>query len=198
LGCIGPFVGARAAEFGVDLDRVAIIGHSMGGPAGSNLAFRSFQVTTDADCLESGENPEAAAFLGIGGSYGWAALPIEDDPDSYLSSTKGDEPQREVSATDEVAPGLTAEQAYELDGFSSMELAADDLRVVLLVGTLDPFLATNPSRTRGFAAALEAQGIDVRVIEVEGAGHEDVIYPYTRAGTATLDVISELLDNLGT
>ena len=100
---------------------------------------------------------------------------IDSDPEAYLSSTKCDEPQREVPATAEVAPGLTAEQAYQLDGYSSMDLAGDDLRVVLLVGSLDPFLCTNPASTQNFGEALEAQGIDVQVIEVDGGGHEDVV-----------------------
>ena len=199
LSCVGSFIAAHAAEYGADPDKVVIVGHSMGGPAGSNLAFRSFAIDADADCVATSPSPRAAAFVGIGGAYGGLALPVESELGSFLAfHISCNTPPREVTASEEVAPGLTAEQGYELDGYSSAELAEGDLRVVLVIGTLDPWRCTGPESTRAFADALSAAGIDAQVVELEGGGHEDVVQPYTLAGSLTLEVLSELFDDLGT
>jgi acetyl esterase/lipase len=196
LSCMGPFVQARAVEYGADPDKVVIVGFSMGGEAASNLAFRSFQLSTDAICTEIGPNPRAAAFVGIGGSYGWIARPVPSDPDTFMvPGARCNDPPREASATDEVGPGLTAEQGYELDGYSSMQLADSNLEVVLVVGSLDPWRCTGPDVTISFADALSAEGIDVEVVTVEGANHENVVDPATEHGQKTLQVIADILTN---
>ena len=64
---------------------------------------------------------------------------------------------------------------------------------MLLVGSNDSYDATNPSITAAFAEALRESGSDVEVIELSGAGHEDVMYPDTDAGRETLEVVADLL-----
>ncbi len=44
-----------------------------------------------------------------------------------------------------------------------------------------------------FAEALEANDIDVEVVTVEGANHENVVDPSTEAGQATLQVLADIL-----
>lgn len=197
LSCMGAFVQAHAAEHGADPERVVIVGHSMGGNAGSNLAFRSFELTHDADCVVTGPNPQSVAFIGVGGSYGFLSRPIASQPGTFL--VKGgscNTPPRQAAASDEIAPGMTAEQAHELDGYSAIHLAADDLRVVLVIGSLDPFACTSLEVTKTFADILNDAAIDVQVVEMEGRGHEDVVNPLADAGKATLRVIQELLADL--
>ena len=91
---------------------------------------------------------------------------------------------------------MTAEQAHELDGYSAIHLAADDLRVVLVVGSLDPFACTSLEVTKSFADVLSDAAFDVQVVEMEGRGHEDVVNPLADAGKTTLRVIEELLADL--
>ena len=65
--------------------------------------------------------------------------------------------------------------------------------MVLLVGANDPHSVTNPDITAAFAAALESHGTDVEVIVVPRADHDNVIFPGTDAGQATLQVVADLL-----
>jgi hypothetical protein len=102
-------------------------------------------------------------------------------------------PAREVAASDAVAPGLTAQQGYELDGYSSLQLADSDLRMVLVVGSRDPWLCTRPTVTNEFAEAVRTAGINVEVVELEGRGHEEVVQPVTLGGSLTLDAIRDVL-----
>jgi acetyl esterase/lipase len=197
LSCVGTFVQAHAAEYGADPERVVIVGHSMGGNAGSNLAFRSFELTHDADCGAIGPNPRSVAFVGIGGSYGFLSRPVASQPGTFL--VKGgscNTPTREALASDEIAPGLTAEQGHELDGYSSVHLAPADLRVLLVIGSLDPFACTSLEVTNSFADVLRVAGIDVEVVEMEGRGHDDVVSPFAEAGKETLRAIAGLLGDL--
>ena len=44
-------------------------------------------------------------------------------------------------------------------------------------------------------ATLEANNIDVEVITVDGANHENVVDPTTEAGQATLQLLADILTN---
>lgn len=193
LSCIGSFVTARAAEFGARLDNVVIVGHSMGADAGSSLAFRSLDLPRGTECAEAGTPPAVKAFLGIGGPYGWYGKPVASDPETFLVRGGCSEDFREVAAADMARPGLTARESFELGGYGSMHLAPDELRVVLLVGTLDPNICTSVDVTRSFADALDTVGVEHELIEVEGAGHEDVINPHTDPGKRTISIIASIL-----
>jgi alpha-beta hydrolase superfamily lysophospholipase len=101
---------------------------------------------------------------------------------------------RENASTETVLPGLTALQAYGLGGYSALP-SANPLRMVLLVGSNDQYPVSNASITATFAEALKTHGTDVEVVEIPGANHEQVVNPDTDAGQATLQVISDILDN---
>ncbi len=194
LRCIGGFVSARAAEYGSNPDNVVVIGHSMGGESGSMLALSSFGLAPTPDCVETGEGPAPYAFLGIAGAYGMVAQPLDDDLNTFRVRAQPVDTIREVASTDFVAPGLTALQAYALDGYSALP-SPNALRVVLLVGTKDQYSATNASITAAFAEALKTYGTDVEVVEVPDGYHGTVILPNTDAGQATLQIIRDILDN---
>ena len=68
--------------------------------------------------------------------------------------------------------------------------------MVLLVGGNDQYPATNVSINAAFAEALQAHGTDVEVVEVPGANHENVMYPDTDAGQATLQTVSDIFNNM--
>lgn len=194
LSCIGGFVSARAAEYGADPDTVVVIGHSMGGETGSKLALSSFGLSPHDDCVEVGEAPIPYAFLGIGGSYGLIAQPLDDDLSMFAVRATPRSSIREIAGDEFVRPGLTALDAYALDGHSALP-SANPLRMVLLVGSNDQYAATNPTITAAFAEALKAHGTDVEVVEVPGANHENVMYPDTAAGQATLQVVNDIVND---
>jgi pimeloyl-ACP methyl ester carboxylesterase len=194
LSCIGGFVGARAAEYGSDPDSVVVVGHSMGGETGSMLALSSFGLASAADCVETGEGPTPYAFLGIAGNYGMLAQPLDDNLNTFRVRAQPVDQTREIAAAEFVKPGLTALQAYGLTGYSTLPVP-NPPRMVLLVGSEDQYSVTNADTTAAFAEALETSGTEVEVVVVPDANHNDVIYPDTDAGQATLQVIADLLNN---
>jgi pimeloyl-ACP methyl ester carboxylesterase len=194
LSCIGGFVSARAAEYGSSPDTVVVVGHSMGGETGSMLALSSFGLAPAPDCVETGEGPTPYAFLGIGGTYGLIAQPLDDDLNTFVVRATPISGGQEMASTEFVRPGLTALQAYGLDGSSALP-STNPLRMVLLVGSKDQYSVTNADITAAFAEALKTHGTDVEVVEVPDANHNNVVYPDIDAGQATLQVISDILDN---
>jgi len=194
ISCIGGFVSARAAEYGSGSEGVVVIGHSMGGETGSMLALSSFGLAPGPDCVETGGGPTPYAFLGIGGTYGLIAQPLDDDLNTFAVRATPISSIREIAADEFATPGLTALQAYALDGSSALP-STNPLRMVLLVGSNDQYPATNATITAVFAEALTTHGTDVEVIEVPDANHENVMYPDTEAGQTTLQVVSDILNN---
>jgi acetyl esterase/lipase len=194
LSCVGPFVAARAADFGADADNVIVVGHSMGAETGSMLALSSFDLAPSPDCTETGEASSPVAFVGIGGSYGMVGGPLDDAHTRFRSRSFPRGTFDEFDADEEIVPGLTAAQAYQLDGYRAIP-PVTALDIVLVVGSKDQYPATNADITAAFAAALEASNVDVEVVIVNGANHEDVARPATRAGQATLRTLNDVLSN---
>jgi acetyl esterase/lipase len=194
LSCVGPFVAARAAEFGADPDNVIVVGHSQGATSGGMLAFSSFDLTPSPGCTETGQASSPVALLGIGGGYGVAGGPLDDDHTRFRVRTSPAAPFQELDADEEILSGLTAAQIYQLDGYSALP-PVGELSIVLLVGSEDQYSATNSDVTAQFAEALQAVNVDVEVKIVDGANHDDIVDPATQAGQATLQVLAEILTN---
>jgi pimeloyl-ACP methyl ester carboxylesterase len=194
MSCVGPFVAARAAEFGADPDKVIVVGHSMGAETGSMLAFSSFDPAPSPDCTETGQASSPVAFLGIGGTYGMVGGPIDDDHTRFRSRSYPRGTFQEYDADQDIVPGLTGAQAYQLDGYRAIPPVAE-LDIVLVVGSEDQYPATNADITATFADALEANNVDVEVVTVEGANHENIADPTTAYGQATLRAIADILAN---
>ena len=194
LSCVGPFIAARAAEYGADPDNIIVVGHSMGAESGSMLALSSFDPNPSQDCTESGQASGPVAFLGVGGAYGMVGEPLDEDQTRFRVRSFPLGEFQELDADEEVVPGVTAAEMYQLDGYGSLP-PVNALDSVLLVGSEDQYQATNAEITARFAAALQAEGVGVEVVTVEGANHEDVVDPTTDAGQATLEVLAEILAN---
>lgn len=192
LSCIGPFISARAAEFGVDPQEVVVVGHSMGGETGTMLAMRSFALEPSDTCVETGDSADAVAVLGIGGTYSMGSRPLDDEHSRFRTLLSPVRPPVEAGADEEVAPGLTALDAYMFNPLSAIPLATD-VRIILLVGEIDYYPVTSPRATAAFADALEASGVKHEVVEMDGAGHEDIVDPNTEAGQRTLQLINGLI-----
>jgi len=192
LSCVGPFVAARAAEFGADPDKIIVVGHSMGAETGSMLAFSSFDLTPSPECTETGKASSPIAFVGIGGSYGVVGGPLDDDHTRFRVRTLPVGTFQEFDADEEVKPGLTAAQLYQLDGYRAIP-PINDVDIALVVGSQDQHTVTDSDVTAAFAEALQANNIDVQVITVEGANHNDIVDPTTEAGQATVQTINDVL-----
>jgi acetyl esterase/lipase len=195
LSCIGPFTKAHAAKYGGDPDNVIIVGHSWGAETGSTLALSSFGLVPAGDCAERGPSPRPVAFLGIGGSYGVIARPLAEDRATFHVQLSPLLPPIQVAATEEVAPGLTALDAYELDGYSALP-SPNPLSVVLLVGDLGHNSPIGgPISSKAFRDALEEQGTKVDLVIVPGSGHLDVVTAGSTSSEATLAEIRNLIAN---
>ena len=192
LSCIGPFVKAHASAFGADPDHVVVVGHSMGGEMGSLLALSSFGLPVADDCVERGASPRPTGFLGLGGAYGVTAMPLDDEATAFQVNLHPQDDPFHAAADDEVSPGLTAEAAYGLVGYSALP-TDNPVSMVLLVGELDAWTFTNLARSTAFGDALDQHGVDVEVIEVPAAGHNSVVEPTTAGGIAALAVIEDLI-----
>ena len=192
FSCVGPFVAARAAEFGADPDKIIIVGHSMGAEAGSMLAFSAFDLDPSPDCTETGQASSPVAFLGIGGAYGMVGGPLDEEHTRFRVRSFPQGSFRELDADEEPVSGLTAAELYNLDGYRAIPPVAE-LDIVLLIGSEDQYDATNADITAAFARALEADNVDAEVVIVEGADHEDIVDPTTEAGNATLQAVAEIL-----
>ena len=168
----------------------------MGAEVGVNLAFRSFDIPTNSACVETGSRPTVEAFVGIAGDYSSLGIPVDADRHAFRYPSGCFDGPDELAAAELFKPGLTAQQAFELGGYSSMDLAPEDLRVVLLAGTEDLNFCPIPDITRDYADALEASGVEFELVEVPGAGHSDVINPDTDPGQNTLKIIESILADL--
>jgi len=196
LSCVGPFVAARAAEFGANPDNIVVIGHSMGAETGSMLALSSFDLTPSPNCTETGEPSTPVGFLGIGGAYGMVGGPLDDEPSRFLVRSWPRGTFEELDGDEDVVPGLTAAQIYQLDGFRAIPPVGDP-KIVLMVGSEDQYAVSNADVTARFADALRADDVEVDVVIIEGANHEDIVDPASDAGQAALQVLAEFLADVG-
>ena len=77
-----------------------------------------------------------------------------------------------MASTEEVADGLTAVQAYELDGYSSLP-SANAYGWFCSKEAQTTVASLGIGVTTAFADALRTHGTHVEVVEVPGGGHED-------------------------
>ena len=196
LSCVGPFVAARAAEFGADPDQVIVIGHSMGAETGAMLAFSSFDLAPSPTCTETGQAASPVAFVGIAGTYGLVGGPIDDDHTRFRVRRAPGDPMRELDADEDIWPGLSAADVHQLNSHRAIPPVAV-LDIVLVVGSEDQYSDTNADVTAALADALETSGVGLEVVIVDGADHDNIVDPTSDHGQATLEVIADVLADNG-
>lgn len=195
LSCVGPFVAARAAEFGADADKIVVVGHSMGGEVGSMLALGAFDLDPSPNCTETGQAASPVAFVGIAGAYGMVGGPLDDGHTRFRVRSYPRGTFEELDADEEIVTGLTAAEIYRLDGYRAIP-PASELDIVLVVGSEDGEPTANPDIAAAFAETLQAADVDAEVVIVEGGTHNNVVDPTTEHGQQTLQVIADLLTTL--
>ena len=195
LSCVGPFVAARAAEFGADPGQIIILGHSMGGEVGSMLALGAFDLDPSPNCTETGQAASPVAFVGIAGAYGMVGGPLDEDHTRFRVRSYPRGTFEELDADEEIVTGLTAAEIYRLDGYRAIPPVAE-LDIVLVVGSEDREPTANPDIAAAFAEELQAADVDAEVMIVEGGTHNNVVDPTTEHGQQSLQIIADLLTTL--
>ena len=179
VACAMRSLRAHAAAFGIDPNRIGVLGSSAGGQLASLLA-------TD---------PNAPAWSGgpyAGISARPAALVDEYGPVDLTTPDFGHF-MRTVLHT---VFGSAAPASAVLRAASPLHLVTPkDPPTLILQGTADPVVP--PSQSVAFAAALRRAGVPVRLVLVQGGGHGlrtpgESPNPTALAATVTRFLLSEL------
>jgi acetyl esterase/lipase len=162
-----------AGEYNLDLDRVIVMGHSAGGHLALWAAARS-RLPADA--------PVAAADpLPVRGVL--ALAPASDLEFLHEQQVCG-------HVIDKLMSGSPAEVPERYGWGSPMQLAADDVRQVLIIGKYDSAWA--PTGLRYFEAA-KTRGDDVTKIDALESGHFEMIDPDSSTWPLVIGAARDLL-----
>ncbi len=168
------FLRVIAADHDLDVDRVVTIGHSAGGHLALWLAGRQW---LDIDDSLRGEAP-----LRIGGVVALAGIP---DLAAYASTTGCG------AAVGELLGGEPAEVPERVGRASPIELLPLGIPLTLVIGELDTIVPAE--QAYAYEQAARRMGDTVKIREVSGAGHFELVDPQRAAFDAVLDAVKEVV-----
>ena len=175
VGAATDHLHSIANEFNLDLDRVVAIGHSAGGHLALWLAGRT---RLQADDPLSSESPQllkgAVALAGIPDLAGFSS------PDGC------------GSAVPDLLGGDPAEIGDRIVSTSPIEMVPFGIPQTLIIGERDPIVPRE--QAVAFRDAARVAGDVVQIIEIEGAGHFELVNPSHRAMEKVRAAVLELID----
>jgi acetyl esterase/lipase len=148
--CALSYMRNHATELGIDPTRIAGLGYSAGGHLVSMLGTDRDAIV-QADCAEGPTAPLAAVLAGAG-PQDMAALPQVTNVQAFVGGTL------------EAIPD-TYQQA------SPLAHASADSAPFLFVHGDDDWFVNIDKQERPMKAALDAAGVETRLIEIPGGGH---------------------------
>jgi acetyl esterase/lipase len=179
---------ANAATYGIDPDRIGVMGDSAGGQLASLLATTAERDDLEGDCGSAGWSSAVQAVVARCAPTDFAALPLGHEPE-FLTPLFGG-PREETAKLRELASPLT----HVHTGVPPM---------LLVHGSLDETVPVE--QVHRFADALRAQGVDVTFHLIEGVFHnlredEDLPWsnePWERLGGQALEFFRRALSGSG-
>lgn len=145
----------RASEFGVDPERLGVLGASAGGHLTLMLA------TTGDD-----GNPESKDLAERASSRISAGVALFPPTDLRGWTTN---PPAEIAAVPALKPPLTFDAALEASVSPLLAVTPDDAPVLMIHGDQDKLVPVEHSRN--ILPKFEEQGIPSKLLVIEGAGH---------------------------
>lgn len=151
---------ARLSDQGIDLDldRVAVVGHSAGGQLALWIAGRSRS--------RSAQTPRVRVLAAVGLS------PIADLARAYDLKVGGE-------SVAELLGGTPSQHPERVQAASPIEMLPLSVRQLVLHGTADDVVPIDLSRR--YLRAAEASGDTVELIELSGTGHMEYLDPSSEA-----------------
>lgn len=182
VSCVGPFIAARAAEFGGDTARTVVVGHSRGATIGAALAFSDFAAPPVAECVEqTDERPTTVGFVGLSGDYALHGMPAPADDTRIIIPLAG---TTAFSDTDEInSTGVTAGEAYRAASGYAWLGARVLPAIELFYGTSETGLAAADAAR--FAEALRSNGHAVNVSIFDGEHWQSIYLPESETSPPT-------------
>jgi acetyl esterase/lipase len=147
-----------ASEHDLDLNHIAVIGHSAGGHLALWLAGR--------EALDVGDPLRGREPLAVNGVVALAGIP---DLAAYAV------PDGCGSAVPSLIGGAPSDVPDRLHRASPIEMLPFGVEITMVTGDLDPIVPA--SQAHDFAAAARKVGDAVEVIEIAGVGHFELVDP---------------------
>jgi len=148
--CALAYVRANAAELGIDPDRVATYGYSAGGHLASMLGVAAGQDAVAPDC-EWGDTGPANAVVSGAGPQDMGMLPEVDAVVDFVGGTRAAVPELYAAASP---------ISYVAEGAPP---------TLFITGDADWFVDIEQSRM--MQRALDAVGVETRLLSIPGGGH---------------------------
>lgn len=173
------WVRANAAAYGLDAERVALLGPSAGGHLAAMLAL-----TADDPAFEGALGEHRSASTRVSAAVilcGPTNLATLSDPPAWMESERlENSPQTLVGRL--LGGALKDRRDVAVAASPVTHASADDPPMLLVYGAEDPLVPL--SQGVELNARLQALGVSSTLIRVDGAGHTDLVTPevYERIG----------------
>ena len=148
--CALAYLRAHADEYGLDPDRVAVLGYSAGGHLASLLGVGIDEPDFEPSCEAGTTGPPNAVVSGAG-PQDMRRLPEVDSVTEFLGGTQDEVPERYAAAS------------------PITHVHPDAPPYLFIHGTSDAFVDVEQSED--MRAALDELGVETRLLTIAGGGH---------------------------